>query len=386
MCAYIVTKALEEELADWLGRGQYVHGGERVGYRNGYDDAQVRTGVGKVAVKKAKVRATAEAYDSRLWPLIKTDAGLQEKVLEMYVRGLSTRDIEELFRDQDGKKLLSRTSVSRITEELWSEYERFCTRDLSGFAVEYLFLDAVYEAVRRESPGCEGILVAWGIVADGRKVLLHMVLGNKESEDAWLQLLRDLVKRGLPVPVLVCSDGAPGLIKATERVFAKSLRQRCLVHKLQNVLSKVPEHLRDEIKSRVRAVYYAGDERIARLLAQRFEEEYKHQTPSAVACFQDDFDACIAYMRCPVAHHRTIRTTNLLERSFLEEKRRTNTIPGFFTEKSTLKLVFATLLRAQSTWRKVKMGEKEQKQLLILRQKLGIVYQPQKCKNKRSVA
>ncbi|MBE0433728.1 transposase [candidate division WOR-3 bacterium] len=137
---------------------------------------------------------------------------------------------------------------------MWSEYDRFCTRDLSGVALEYLFLDAVYEAVRKEAPGYEGILVAWGVLADGRKVLIHMALGNKESEDAWLQLLRDLVKRGLRIPVLVCSDGAPGLIKAIKRMFGRSLRQRCLMHKLQNVLSKVPEHMRDEVKSRVRAV------------------------------------------------------------------------------------------------------------------------------------
>ncbi|MBE0433727.1 transposase [candidate division WOR-3 bacterium] len=122
------------------------------------------------------------------------------------------------------------------------------------------------------------------------------------------------------------------------------------------------------------------------MLADRFVADYQGIIPSAVACFLDDFDACIAYMKCPAVHHRTIRTTNLLERSFLEEKRRTRTIPGFFTEKSCLKLVFATLLCAQSRWHRVKMGAKEQEQLLALRRKLRIVIKKPKNKKRRKSA
>jgi putative transposase len=222
-------------------------------------------------------------------------------------------------------------------------------------------------------------------LADGRKVLLHIVLGSKENETAWLHLLPDSVKRGLWIPVFVCSDGALDLIKVLVRVFGPCLRQRCLVHKLQNVLSNVPDHLRDEVKSWVRAACYARDEQIARILTQSLEQEYEYQMPSAVACFQYDLDACIAYLHCPAAQHRSIRTINVLGRSFLEEKQRTDTIPGFFTEKSTLKLGSATLLRAKGNRRRVKMSEKQQQQLLTLRQNLDIAYKEQRRKNKRSV-
>lgn len=373
--AYIVTKTLEEELTDWLGRDHYDRGDrERKGYRNGYDDAHVKTENGKVKVKKPKVRDTEERYRSKLWATIKNGSEeLKEKVIKMYARGLSMRDIEEVFRDKEGMKLLSRTSVSRITEELWDEYEKFKERDLSGLKIEYLFLDAVYEAIRKEVPGCEGTLVAWGITGDGRKVLIHIELGNKESEEAWLNFLRDMIRRGLNIPVLVVSDGAPGLINAIEQIFPKSLRQRCLVHKMRNVLNKVPESRRDELKAKIKAVYYAGDQKLARLLAKEVELEYRNEFPSAMDSFRRDFEACIAYMGCPEAHHRYIRTTNMLERSFLEEKRRTNTIPGFFTEKSALKLVFATLLRVRKGWNRVRMTEVEKKRLMELREKLDIL-------------
>jgi transposase-like protein len=373
--AYFVTKALEEEVTDWLGRDHYQRGrGKRKGHRNGYDDASIKTEAGRVRVKKPKLRNGESRFISRLWGFIRRGSErLRRRVIEMYVRGLSTRDIEDLFRDERGVRLLSRSAVSEITEVVWEDYERFRKRDLSRFQLEYLFLDAIYESVRRECPGCEGILVAWGITSDGEKVILDLVLGSKESEEAWLDFLRDMVRRGLDIPLLITADGAPGLIKAIERVFPHSDRQRCLAHKIRNILTKVPEAVRPEVKTMVQGVYYAGDERVARLLAQELDRKYRSRFPSAVACFWRDFDACIVYMRYPRRHHRHIRTTNLLERSFLEEKRRTKVIPGFFTEKSTLKLVFGVLVRVQYRWRRIPMGREERQQLIRIRKEKGLL-------------
>lgn len=265
MVAYLVTKALEEELCDWLGREQYSRNAPgHVGYRNGYDEAGVKTLLGKVGIKKPKVRGSEVGYRSVLWPHFKAGSvDLRRKVLEMYVRGLSTRDIEDLFRDSSGQTLLSRSAVSVLTEDLWHEYEQFQKRDLSRLAVEYLFLDAVYESLRKECGQSEGILVAWGILADGRKVLLHLALGNKESEVCWKGFARDLVRRGLRPPVMVTADGAPGLMKVIELIFRPSLRQRCLAHKIRNVLAKVPESRQAEVKRRVQAVYYAPNAALA---------------------------------------------------------------------------------------------------------------------------
>ena len=157
---------------------------------------------------------------------------LGKLAVEMYARGLSVRDIEDTFRDGAGRPLLSREAVSQLSETLWEDYEAFCERDLSQFEVEYLFIDAIYEGLR--AWGCsQGILCAWAICRDGSKVLLHLAMGSRESYENCLEFLRDMVRRGLRTPVLVTTDGAPGLIRATAEVWGKSLRQRCLAHKMR---------------------------------------------------------------------------------------------------------------------------------------------------------
>jgi putative transposase len=190
----------------------------------------------------AEGRAGPETYRSELMTFLRGNSDvLQRLTIEMYARGLSTRDIEDALVDATGDRLLSRTAVSQITETLWADYEAFANRDLSGFELEYLFLDAVYESLREQGGLKEGLLSAWGVCTDGRKVLLRLALGNKESYPNWLDFLRDMVKHGLQTPVLITTDGAPGLIRAVEEVFPRSLRLRCLPHKMRNVLDKVPD-------------------------------------------------------------------------------------------------------------------------------------------------
>ena len=201
--------------------------------------------------------------------------------------------------------------------------------------------------------------------------MLHLALGNKESYPNWLEFLRDMVRRGLRTPVLVTTDGSPGLIRAVAEVFPNSLRQRCLAHKTRNVTDKVPDSVRAEIKNAVRAAYYAPNREVADMVAADVLKTYQNGYPAAMRSFQDDWEACVAYLRCPAIHHKRIRTTNLLERSFLEERRRTRTIPRFFSEKSCLKLVFATLWRASQRWQSVRMTEIERQQLKLLRRELG---------------
>ena len=371
----LVQELLEQEVADYLERDHYQRRRpeqEHRGYRNGYEPGRLRTAEGEIVVQIPQVREAPETYRSRLMTFLRGNSDvLQRLAVEMYARGLSTRDIEMALEEATGDRLLSRTAVSQITEVLWDEYQAFAERDLSGFEVAYLFLDAVYESLRQQGGGKEGVLCAWAICTDGRKVMLHLALGNKESYPNWLEFLRDMVKRGLRTPVLVNTDGAPGLIRAVEEVFPNSLRQRCLAHKTRNVTDKVPDSARAEVKSAIRAAYYAPNRKVANMVAADVLKNYQNRFPSAMRSFQDDWEACIAYLRCPAIHHKRIRTTNLLERSFLEERRRTRTIPRFFTEKSCLKLVFATLLRASQRWQGVKMSEIERQQLKLLRRELG---------------
>lgn len=372
----LAQELLEEEVTDFLGRERYVrHRGGRPhrGYRNGYEPGRVRTAEGAIPLRLPQVRATPEPFQSRLLSFLRghTDV-LQRLVAEMYARGLSTRDIEDAFRDVTGQCLISASAVSELTDRLWEDYDAFTKRDLSGFAVEYLFLDAIYESLRLQSGPAEGLLCAWAILADGRKVLLHLTLGNRESYECWRAMLRDMARRGLRTPVSITSDGAPGLVRAIEEMWPKSLRLRCWVHKMRNVLDKVPDRARAEVKAHLLTVRDAPTVDAGRHAAQAVLARFGRAFPAAMASLADDLEASLAHLKLPVTHRQHVRTTNLIERSFLEERRRTKIIPRFFDERSCLKLVYATLVRASLRWQRIRFTESEREHLARLRQERGI--------------
>ena len=372
----LAQELLEEEATDFLGRERYVrhHGVEpHGGYRNGYEPGRIRTTEGDVPLQIPQVRDTPTPFHSRLMTFLRRNTEvLKRLVAEMYARGLSTRDIEDSLRDATGKRLISASGVSTVTERLWEEYQAFTRRDLSGFAVEYLFVDAIYESLRLQAGTAEALLCAWGILADGRKVLLHLTLGNRESYRAWHGMLRNLVRRGLREPISITSDGAPGLLRAIKEVWPKSLRLRCWVHRMRNVLDKVPDAARAEVKAHVSAIsdaptYETGRDTAAAVLA-KFDRLY----PTAMESLSDDLEASLAHLRLPVAHRKFVRTTNLIERSFLEERRRTKVLPRFFDERSCLKLVYATLVRASQRWQRIHFTDAERLELHRLRQALRL--------------
>ena len=370
----MVQQAVEQELTDFLGRERYERQAEPVGYRNGYKPGRIRSAEGEIPLQVPQVRGTNEPYHSKLREFLRGNSDVLEYVVtQMYSRGLSTRDVEEAFRDPlTGEMLLSRSAVSEITDSLWEDYKAFCERDLSQFEVEYLFVDAIYESRRRQGNVKEALLCAWGICRDGRKVLLHLALGNKESTVAWRDFMRDMQRRGLPVPTLVTSDGAPALIAVIAELYPHSLRQRCLFHKTQNILTKVPQAQQQTVKRTLQAIWNAPNRATADLLIQDFIDRYGTEFRRATACLQDDLEACLSFLRCPPLHHKRIRTTNLIERAFVEQRRRTKTIPRFWDEKSCLKLSFATLMQASERWQNVGMGEVEVTMLRQLRRELGL--------------
>jgi putative transposase len=386
----LAQESLEQEAADYLERDHYQRrrdDQEHRGYRNGYRSAKVDTAEGRIELQVPQVRESPEPYRSKLADFLRGNSDVLEKLaIEMYIRGLSTRDIEDSFRDVTGDSLLSRTAVSTLTDQLWEDYQVFCERDLSVFEIEYLFLDAVYESLRREAGFKEGVLVAWAICRSGRKVLLHMELGNRESYTAWMDFIRGMIMRGLNTPVLIATDGAPGLIRAVEEIWPKSLRQRCLAHKVRNVVDKVPEIARVEVKAAVNSAYRAPNRKIAEMVATDLLECYQDLYPSAMKSFTEDLEACWAHLRCPTIHHKRIRTTNLLERAFGEQKRRTKVIPRFMTEQSCLKLVFATLWQVSKRWQGVRMSEFEQQQLIHLRAELDLMTKAEAKEALRKVA
>jgi transposase-like protein len=343
----VVQQLLEAEQADYLGgRGRYERRGDgQVGSRNGYEPGRIRTAEGGVEVAVPQVRGAGTPFRSSLMSFLDGNSEVLDRlVTEMYARGLSTRDVEDAFRDATGELLISKSAVSEITDRLWADYQAFIARDLSEIEVEYLFADAVFESLRRHGAK-EALLVAWCIDSDGRKHLLHLAVGNKESEQCWTGFFRNLLERGLRAPTTVTSDGAPGLINAINTVFATSIRIRCWFHRLANIRAKLPDETAGEVLAYVYAVRDAPTLDAARAAADRFANTFAREYPAAVACFTDDLDALLAIHRVPVRHRIRVRTTNLAERSFVEERRRTKVIPRLMDEKAAMKLVFATMIR-----------------------------------------
>ena len=205
--------------------------------------------------------------------------------------------------------------------------------------------------------------------------------GSKEDAETVSAFFQDMRTRGLGDPLLVVSDGAPGIVKAVETCFPRSARQRCLAHRLRNLAAKVPEDLWPEFKARVSAAYQAPSRAIARDLARDLAAgvlaDYQAELPSATACFGDDFEACIVHLRMPITHRRAFRTTNLLERLFVKERRRLKIIPNAFGEKAVLKLMFGAMIRAAERWRAIRVSELERRQMRAVRKELDHEYEAQ---------
>jgi len=370
----LAQELLEAEQREFLGRERYERKAEARGRRNGYEPRTLRTSVGKVPLEVPQVRDSEQPFRSQLLAQL----GLRDKVLErlaveMYVRGLSTRDIEDTLVAATGDRVLSRSTVSEVTEVLWEEFEAFQQRDLSGQDLECLFLDALYESLRRRAGVKEAVLCAWGILRDGRKVLLHMMLGNKEDKDSWLELLRNMVGRGLVVPLSVTSDGAPGLIGAIEQAYPKSLRIRCWAHKMRNIEAKLPRDATPQMRAEIQTVRDAATYEQGLARAKEVIEQYKSIYPSAMACLGDDLEASLNHLKLPARLRQVVRTTNLLERTFEEERRRSKVIPRYFDEKSCLKLAFSVLQRASERWARIVFSPSELEQMDALRATLGLV-------------
>ncbi len=374
----IVEEGLEAEVRDALGRDYYERGAEAGGgYRNGLRQGRLKTAEGFIEYAAPQVAGGDAPFRSELRGHLKGHSeALESLAIEMLARGLSVRDIEDAFKDESGRLLLSRTAVSELGERLWADYQDFATRDLSEYDIVYLFVDGIAERIR---PGQrrEPVLAAWGFTAEGKKVLLSLMAGSKEDSETVSAFFQDMRARGLGDPLLVVCDGAPGIIKAIETCFPRSARQRCLAHRMRNLAAKVPEDLWPDFKARATAAYQAPSRAIARDLAEGLVTDHQAELPSAVACFQDDFEACIAHLRLPVTHRRATRTTNLLERLFLEERRRLKIIPNAFGEKAVLKLMFAAMTRAAERWRAVKITDFERRQMAALRTELNQEYEAQ---------
>jgi putative transposase len=353
----LLMVGLEEEVTAALMRRPYERSQGKVrGYRNGHRERQVSCGAGVIEVPVPRVSDTEETFRSQLLEAWQRRSKLLEETIPLlYVEGLSTRDFKRALKPLWGKSGLSRSSVSRANKALKEAFNNWRRRDLSLEDITYLFLDGIYLGVRGNSRNKEAVLVAHGITRGGERVVLHLSLGGRESTESWKGVLNDLIERGLGRPQLLITDGNPGLLKAIKDVWPEVARQRCAIHRIRNVLARVPKKKQDEVRKAVTRIFYAACLDDARDEVRQFLSRYNREFPTACEVLAKHLEECLTFYRFPERHWKHIRTSNVIERSFKEVKRRTRVVGRFPNETSALVMVFSLLEEERMKWQKVGM-------------------------------
>jgi transposase-like protein len=362
----MLSAALEREVEEYLERQRYVRGGNEAefrGYRNGYGrERQVTIGSGTIKVRAPRVSDTPaeqEPFASKiLKPYQKRSQKLAELFPKLFVEGLATRDFEPALRCLLGKSAaLSPATIVRLNAQFKAEYEQWRQQSLVDQHFVYLWVDGVHikAGVAREHAA---VLTVIGVDLAGRKHLIALEEGYRESKESWLEVLRSLRDRGLQAPVLAVGDGALGFWAALPEIWPQTKGQRCWFHKMGNVLDKLPRTERKEATLRLRAVYLAGSRAAAERLAHELASEWQNSYPKAATCLLADLDACLRYFDYPQEHWKHLRTTNPVESTFSTMRLRTDAAKRFRTARSGVHLIFKLFERYQKTWSKISAAEK----------------------------
>lgn len=337
-------------LRDERGHAQVVHNGR----------AQERTltlGVGAISLRAPRVedRRPGEHFSSRILPpYMRRSPRLEEALPILYLRGLSTGDFSEalsvlLGPDAGG---LSPAAIQRLLDSWQGEYQAWRKRSLQGKDYVYLWADGVYFNVRLEEDRL-ACLVLIGVLADGTKEVIAIEDGYRESKESWASLLRDLKRRGLTPPLLAIGDGALGFWAALREVYPETREQRCWVHKIANVLDKLPKRLQPRAKMMLHEIMRSPTRATAQEEMARFVQEFEARYPKATACVSEEPECLLAFYDFPAEHWGHLRTTNPIESAFATVKARTRKTKGAGSRRAGLALAFKLTLAAEKRWRKV---------------------------------
>jgi len=352
--------ALEAEVAAYVDqhRDQRDEDGRALIVRNGKArPRQVTIGAGTVEVEAPRVhdRRPDQRFTSQLLPpYMRRSPKVAEVLPILYLRGLSTGDFREalpvlLGEDASG---LSPTTITRLTAGWEHEYQAFRRRDLSETEYVYLWVDGVHFRVRLEEDRlCT--LVVIGARADGTKELLAVEDGYRESSESWSSVLRDLKARGVRAPALAIGDGALGFWKAVGEVWPTTREQRCWVHRLANVLDKLPKRLQAKAKRALHEIMNAETRELAEDSIERFVREYEAKYPKAVASLRRDQEHLLTFYDFPAEHWTHIRSTNVIESPFATVRLRQRVTKGAGSRAKALLMAFKLLDMAQQRWRRI---------------------------------
>jgi putative transposase len=347
-----LVTVLESEIEAFIGAGPYQRSGQRRAYRNGSYRRSLGTSVGQI--DDLQVPRTRQGFQTQLFERYQRRQGeLDATICQMFVAGASTRQVGQVLETLTGSKP-SASTVSRVFHTLDEEFAAWQQRPLAA-QYAYAFADGTYFTVIYEGTGHKmPILAVVGITLAGEREVLGFSVGDKENQLAWEQLLDDLKGRGVQQVGLWISDGNQAMLNAIDLKFSASPRQRCVKHKMDNVLSYIPDKQRDQVEPELKAIFYQDSREQADQQVAAFIEKFTPIYPTAVACLQRDLAACLTFYAFPKGHWKTIRTTNVIERLFGEVKKRTHKMAAAFRNENSCLLMFYAVIRGLK-FRKIAM-------------------------------
>jgi len=361
----LLVEALEFEIEEFVSQFRGLRDSrnlQRV-VRNGYlPERDIQTGIGPVPVKVPRARdrqpdneSDPIRFNSSLIPkYLRKTKSMEEFIPWLYLKGISTNDFSEALAAIVGKDApgLSAQTICRLKSTWIEDLEQWQKRDLSQKRYVYIWADGIYCNVRMDEKQC--LLVIIGATEDGKKELLALDGGFRESELSWTEILLGLKRRGLTTaPELAIGDGALGFWKALSKVYEKTDWQRCWVHKTANILNKLPKSLQKKAKEALHQIWMAPDKTEAQLYFDDFIKLYETKYPKATECLQKDHDVLLTFYDFPAEHWIHIRTTNPIESTFSTVRLRTKKIRSCFSSKTVVTMAFKLCQCAERRWQRL---------------------------------
>lgn len=362
----MLQAALEAEVQDYLQRQPHQRRDPEAdfrGYRNGSaKERNLTLGSGTIKVKAPRVSqtpATQEPFASQiLKPYQRRSQTLTEVFPKLFIEGLATRDFEPALRCLLGAEAaLSPSTISRLNAQFKAEYDDWLKSSLASLPILYVWVDGIYvKAGVGDERAC--LLVMIGADVTGKKHLLALEEGFRESKESWLALLRRLRARGMNEPAVAVGDGALGFWAAASEFWRLTKQQRCWLHKVRNVLDKLPKRERAEAAKRLRAIYLSQSREEARQKVLGLAKSWRGLYDKAAECLLDDLERMLSYYDFPAEHWRHLRTTNPIESVFAAVRLRTKAMKRLRSARSGVHLIFQLIKRQESKWQRISYPEK----------------------------
>lgn len=345
-----IINTINDEFEQFIGASSYERSDTRADYRNGvrYRNFETRFGpINNIPIPRARDKQFIPKLFDR-WN--RREKKITRTIADLFINGISTRKIKKLSKSIWGREY-SAATASRCNQVLQQDYIRWMNRPIEH-SIRYLILDAINLKVRRHWISKESLLCAIAITEDGKKEFLGFLLGGRESTRSWESLLLMLLGRGLSTEhlKLVIVDGNAGLLSAVDSLLKGVPVQRCIVHKIRNIVGRCPRSLRGVVPAEAKQIFYATSESEARQRFVAFKERWNTQLPTVVECIEKDLDQLIAFYSFPYKHWVKIRSTNVIERAFKEFRRRVKIMETFPNETSCLRIMLSLAKMLNDNW------------------------------------